>query len=326
MFDKIIVQPIFNLLLIFYNLVGDFGIAIILFVIVVKMVIYPVTKMQYDQTRRMRKVQGELARIRKKYADNKQQQYLMTLAVYKKNGIKTSRSMLSLLIQFPILIAMYRVIHMIVQSTEPIKSFAYGFVKNLSRINNIIAGHEQFKPLLFGQIDLSQVPFSAKGLDSLVLIGILLALAYSQYRTTQKLQSIPTDKSGKKRRLRDVFSEAADGKEPDQTEMNQIVSGSMSKVMPVMLFFMFGAVYGAVSFYYLISNLVTMGQYSYLDKKELSETKTTGEKEIDKRLRQAETAQIVNEQHQKKQVKKNSDRRTKSSNSEQRITRIKAKK
>ena len=328
MFDKLLVEPIFNLLLVFYNLVGDFGIAILLFVIVTKIILFPVTKMQYKQMRLMRQIQPELAKIRKKYPD-KTQQYLVTMALYKKNGIKASRSMLSLIIQLPIIIVMYRVIYMIVQSTEPITKYGYDFVKNMTTIKDIIAGNIEFKPTLFGVVDLAQSPFRSSGLTGIILLVILISMAYSQYKITQITNPVPTDNNGKKRRMRDIFQEASDGKEPDQAEMNQIVTSSMSKFMPIMMFVSFGLFYGALSFYYLISNLLIIAQYKYMDRDVLPDVEAVKDGEISERLRKAETAQLINQQHQKKINKaklKFKPESVETNQSGQRITRIKAKK
>ena len=69
--DIIIVRPIVNLLFMIYNLVGDFGLAIIIFTVLVKLLTIPLTKKQLHQTRLMRKIQPELAKIRKNCNGNK---------------------------------------------------------------------------------------------------------------------------------------------------------------------------------------------------------------------------------------------------------------
>ena len=63
--DTIIVRPITNVLFLIYNLVGDFGLAIILFVIIVKLCMWPLVKRQLHQTKLMRQLQPELAQIKK---------------------------------------------------------------------------------------------------------------------------------------------------------------------------------------------------------------------------------------------------------------------
>jgi YidC/Oxa1 family membrane protein insertase len=74
LFDLIIVQPIFNVLVLIYSAIpgADFGIALIVLTILIRFALLPITKRQLRQTRLMRKLQPELARIRKQAKGNKQ--------------------------------------------------------------------------------------------------------------------------------------------------------------------------------------------------------------------------------------------------------------
>jgi len=77
--DFIIVRPIVNILFVIYNLVGDFGIAIILFTIIVKICMWPLVKRQLHQTKLMRKIQPELAEIKKRCNGNRQMESLQMI-------------------------------------------------------------------------------------------------------------------------------------------------------------------------------------------------------------------------------------------------------
>ena len=105
--DMLIVRPITNILFVIYGFVGDFGLAIILFTILVKICLWPLAKRQLHQTRLMRKIQPELAEIKKNCNGNRQLESLQMMDLYKRNNIKPFRSMLTLLIQLPIFIALY---------------------------------------------------------------------------------------------------------------------------------------------------------------------------------------------------------------------------
>ncbi len=63
--DLLIVRPITNVLFVIYGFVGDFGLAIILFTVLIKICLWPLVKRQMHQTRLMRKIQPELAEIKK---------------------------------------------------------------------------------------------------------------------------------------------------------------------------------------------------------------------------------------------------------------------
>ena len=70
--DFLIVNPIINILFVIYNYIGDFGIATIVFTLLVKFLTWPLVKKQFLQARLMRKIQPELTEIRKRCNGNKQ--------------------------------------------------------------------------------------------------------------------------------------------------------------------------------------------------------------------------------------------------------------
>ena len=140
--DLIIVRPITNILFFIYNLVGDFGLAIILFVIIVKLCMWPLVKRQLHQTKLMRKIQPELAQIKKNCAGNRQLESLQTMDLYKKYNVKPFRSILSLIIQLPMFIAIFGAIRVMVSlptQTSNLDLRAYSFVKqDGSRVKEVI--------------------------------------------------------------------------------------------------------------------------------------------------------------------------------------------
>ena len=116
MFDAIIVKPIFNALMLLYSIIpgGDFGVAIILFTILIRILIYPLVRKQLHQTKLMRKMQPEIAKIKKEAKGNKQLEATMQMELYKRHGISPFQSIFILLIQLPIFIGLYHVIQIIV--------------------------------------------------------------------------------------------------------------------------------------------------------------------------------------------------------------------
>ena len=104
LFDLIVVQPIFNLLMALYSIVpgGDFGVAVIIFTILIRIIMWPLISKQLHQVKIMRKIQPELDRIKKQAKGNRQMQGMMMLEVYKKYNISPFRSIGLTLIQLPI--------------------------------------------------------------------------------------------------------------------------------------------------------------------------------------------------------------------------------
>ena len=301
-FHELIFRPIFNLLLALYSLVGDFGVAVILFTIIVKILLFPLLKSQTLQMKRMQDIQPELKKIKQKTKGNKQLEYLMTMSLYKQNDIKMSASFFSALIQLPILIAMFSVVQVMIRDTNAVNHLAYDITKNMAPVQQLIADHQTFKPLLFGQIDMSVIPFQFNhGVHSFVMAMFVLGAAWTQYYI---INSTSVYQNPKKRRIRDILAEAGEGKEPDQAEINNIMMGKMNKIMPIMILISFGAIYGAIAFYQFISGIMSIIQRKMImDKLVVTEVKPADEAEVEERLKRAKAAEVLF-QNRAKQLKK----------------------
>ena len=267
-FDILIVQPIFNLLIGLYSIIpgGDFGVSLIIFTILVRFALFPLVKKQLHQTQAMKKMQPELKKIKAKAKGNKQMESMMMLELYKKHGVNPFRSIGILLIQLPIFIALYSVIRIFTEHRDQIAKYTYDFMEHLGPIQQLIHHPEQFHEKLFGIVDLTKTAFTNQGIDVFLVILALVA-AGTQYIMSK--QTMPQQEN--KKRLRDVLAEAADGKQADQSEMNAIVMGKMTKILPFFMFFIMISVPGALALYYAVSNLVAVAQQSYLLKKDEEE-------------------------------------------------------
>ena len=250
-FDTVIVQPIFNLLMLIYSLIPDFGVSIIIFTILVRLLLWPLVKKQLHHTKAMRKMQPELAKIKKQYAKNPQMRNLAMMELYKKHNISVFGPIGILLIQFPILIAMYRVVQIFASNRADLGKYVYGAVKNLPVANNLVNNPDQFNQNFLGIFDLTQHAISRSGVVVGLLVLAVLA-AVLQYLTAKQL----SPNSDSKRRLRDILSEAGSGKEADQSEVNAVVSRKMMKFMPVMVFLIIIYLPGALAMYMTTANAV----------------------------------------------------------------------
>jgi YidC/Oxa1 family membrane protein insertase len=267
-FDLLIVQPIFNLLIGLYSIIpgGDFGISLIIFTILVRFALFPLVKKQLHQTQAMKKLQPELARLKKQAKGDKQLESRQMLDLYKRHDVNPFRSIGILLIQLPIFIGLYSVIQIFTMHRDQIAKFTYGFMENIGPVKHLIEHPDQFNEKLLGMVDLTKAAFSNGHIDFILIILAVVA-AVTQYIMSK--QTMPQADS--KKRLRDVMSEAASGKQADQSEMNAIVMGKMIKVLPFFMFFIMISVPGALALYYAVSNLVAVAQQSYLLKKDTEE-------------------------------------------------------
>lgn len=266
-FELFIVQPIFNLLLFIYSIVpfADFGIAVIIFTIIVRFALWPLVTKQLHQMKAMRKLQPELAKIKKANKGNKQAESLAMLDLYKKHEVKPFRSILILLIQLPIFIALFRVIQIFTTHRDEIGQFTYGFMNNFEPVRKLLEQQDSFNHFFLGFMDLTQPAFSPNGIDFALIILALVA-AYTQYIISK--QTSPTSST---KRLRDVLAEAGNGKEPDQSELNAVMMGKMVKILPIMMFFIMLGLPGAIGLYYVTSNVFAAIQQHFLLKRDAEE-------------------------------------------------------
>lgn len=276
-FDVIIVQPIFNLLLAIYGIIPDFGVSIIILTIIVRLLLWPLVKKQLHQSKAMRKMQPEIAKINKKYKGNPQMRSLALMDLYKKHNVSMFGSIGILLIQLPILIAVYRVVQIFVLSRGELGKYAYDIVKNLPVVNNLINNPDQFNQNFLGLIDLTKHAISQQGVVFSLLILALVA-AFLQYLTSKQLSPSSTDS---KKRLRDILAAAGEGKEADQSEINAAVNRKMLKFMPIITFMIIIYLPGALAMYMAVGSAVGYIQNTIILNKDSEEMiKIASEKKI----------------------------------------------
>ncbi|MFZ1360823.1 MAG: YidC/Oxa1 family membrane protein insertase, partial [Candidatus Saccharimonadales bacterium] len=246
-FDILIVQPIFNLLVGLYSVIpgGDFGIAIIIFTILIRFAMYPLVKKQLHQVKKMRVLQPELERIKKQTKGNKQQYGLLAMELYKKHDVSPFRTIGILIIQLPIFIALYHVIQILTQQHDKIAKYTYSFLENIPAIEQIIKHPDELNQKLFGLFDLTKHAFNGNDID---LFLVLLAIVAAATQFIMSKQTMPH--SGAKRSLKDILSDASAGKEADQSEINTIIMGKMIYVLPFFMLFIMLNLPGAIALYY----------------------------------------------------------------------------
>ncbi len=94
----------------FYKIIGNYGFAIILFTIFIKLVLFPLDLKQRRSMAKTQKIQPLLMEVQKKYANDKEKLNQETLKLYQKYNINPASGCLPMLIQFPIILALYWVI------------------------------------------------------------------------------------------------------------------------------------------------------------------------------------------------------------------------
>lgn len=315
--DLLVVRPIVNIQFMIFNLVHDFGLAIIIFAVLVKLCMWPLTKRQLNQTKLIRKIQPELTQIKKNCKGNKQLESLQTMDLYKRYNVKPFASILTIFIQLPIFIAIFSAIRVIATplpfdnlSNRAYEIVAYegseikeletkqkAYLEDLT--NEEIPEEEKteydFHPQLFGLINLdvkaSDVLMGKFSWSAFFILICAIGASIIQYIATR--QQMPSGKSEKKKKFRDLIQEAKEGKEIDESEISSMTTGQMSMMMPLMMFFIMFNLNGALAFYYFLTNIITVFQQKVVLKKVDEEIDAVTDKAVLKELRNIQEAKVV---------------------------------
>ena len=248
---------------------------------------------------------------------NKQLESLQTMDLYKRYNVKPFASILTLIIQLPIFIAIFSAIRVIATPLpqDNLNNRAYEIVayegseiKNLEEKQKIylddlqnkdIPAEEKasydFQPQLFGVINLdvkaSDVLMGKFSWSALFILVCAVMASVVQYFATK--QQMPSGKSEKKKKFRDILKEAKDGKEIDEADISSMTTGQMSAMMPIMMFIIMFNLNGALAFYYFLSNIITIIQQKIVLKKVDEEIDAVTDKAVLKELRKIKEAEVV---------------------------------
>ena len=234
MWDTLVINPMVNTLLLFYDLLfNNFVLAIAVLTIVIRLITLPLNLRQQKTSLKMQSMQPQIQAIQKKYKDNpaKMQEE------FKKIGYNPTESLtgcLPLLIQFPILIGLYRAIITILGST-PLALFeltdrVYDWVDGLIETATVLPVANKFLWLNLAQPD----PYY-----------VLPVLVFLTMFIQQRLMSPAKKKDDKK-----------DKNESPMAGMTQ----SMQYTMPLMFGFFSLSFPSGLSVYFILSNLIGIGQ------------------------------------------------------------------
>jgi YidC/Oxa1 family membrane protein insertase len=232
-----IVYPFANLLLLLYQYLGQQTIvAIAALTVLIRLLILPLTLSQQRSARKMQQLQPEIEKLRDKYGDDQNALSQEQMKLWREAGVNPAGGCLPLVIQLPIMIALYRAIIFIVPAT-PLQLFQLSgniWDERLATLKGLVPLQSTFLGMSLGQ------PPSPEQWWSYALPILVFATSWLQ----QKLLTPPS---------------AGDGQ--SQAEM-------MNRQMQIMMPLMFGFIsiqYAiGLSIYFIISNLIGMAQYYFI--------------------------------------------------------------
>src|SRR4051812_6575983 len=213
MFTTLIVQPIFNLLVLIYALLPghNFGLAIIIFTVIVRLLMWPLVKKQLNHAKAMRELQPELKKIKAAAKGDRQKESQLTMELYKEREINPFASVGILLLQLPVLIGLYAGLNKIIKDPQQIIAFSYPILHHLPWMKTLSLNIHQFDNTLLGFVNLARPAIGPLGA---YWPGILIAAGAGIGQFFQSRQLMP--KPEESRSLRSILFEAGKGKSADQ--------------------------------------------------------------------------------------------------------------
>ena len=128
----VIAKPLHNLLLWLYGYLGNYGLCIIVLVLMIKTVFYWPTQKSYESMAKMRKLQPEMQRVREQFGDDRQKMGQEMMALYKKHKVNPMGGCLPVVIQIPVFFALYK---SLLVSIELRHAPFYGWITDLSAMD-----------------------------------------------------------------------------------------------------------------------------------------------------------------------------------------------
>lgn len=234
-FYILVYQPLYNALIFFYNVIPgqDFGVAIILTTLALKLLLIPFSKQQIVAQKRMQELQPQIKEIQQKHKNDKEKQTKELMAFYKENKANPFSGCLPLIVQLVFLIAIYRVIINISQA---------GFVVNAGDLYSFITNPGPINHLFLRFVDMTKPNY----------VLAFLSAAAQYYQTKMLFQSQNTNKP-----------QETSSTEPD---FAAIMNKQMVYLGPGLTFFIGATFPAALALYWLFSTLFMIFQQLFVFK------------------------------------------------------------
>lgn len=266
--NTLILDPLINALLYIYNFIGPtlglagaFGLAIIVFTIVIKLITLPLTIKQQQSTQKTQALQNdpEFQKIQKKYKGNRQKLQEEQMKLYKKKGINPLAGCLPMIISLPIIFGLYgAIIRSLADSPSPLLEFSNHIYSSVS--STIIPLDSQFLWMDLGQPERFPVP----ALEGIPIIGDGIPILAIIVVVTSYLQT----------KLTTPPQPGAQG--AGMTQM-------MGIYMPLLLGYFAYSFAAGLALYFVVSNVFTIGQAVVMDRFK-SEPEPAGRKKKSKEV------------------------------------------
>jgi YidC/Oxa1 family membrane protein insertase len=265
LYHQFLYQPLLNVLILFYDLLGDFGLSIILLTIVVRLVLYPVAKKTMEHQKKLRKIQPKLKELQKKHKDDKEKLTQEMMALYKEHEFNPASGCLPLVVQFIILIALYRV-------------FISGIHLDVNQLYGWVPKPTNFSTTFLGLFDLGQKAAELNlgklfKLDPSGFVltnwgGLMLALmaGAAQFVQTKMTVAIQAKKKAAEPPKPEEEKEKKD--ESAMPDMSEMMNKQMLYFFPLLTVYIGLSFPAGLALYWTTSTLLLIAQQWLLDRKD----------------------------------------------------------
>jgi len=235
--NTIFYQPIYNILIFIINHItfGDVGFAIILVTIIVKLILSPLTRKSIRSQILMKKMEPELKKIKKDFP-NKEEQAKKTFELYKKNGTNPFSGCLVILLQLPVIFALY-----------------YVFYKGLALDPKLVYSFINIPTQVFTNF-LGLIEMNSHSIVLGVLAGVTQFI--QGYLSTPAKPKVEIIKEGE-----------IPEKKSFQDELSSSMQMNVRYILPVFIAFIAWKISAAVALYWITSNIFTIVQEWYIRRK-----------------------------------------------------------
>jgi YidC/Oxa1 family membrane protein insertase len=217
-------DPLYNALIALFHILpwADAGIVVVILTIMVRFVLFPLSRKAVHTQVKMQEIGPEVEEIKKKYKDKPDEMARVTLALYREKGVNPFSGILVILIQLPIVIALYQIfLKAGFPNVDP--TFLYSFIRVPENINTTF----------LGLIDIT--------LRSIPLALLAAVTTYIQFVVSTRGQVAPKGNS---------FGD----------NLTRSMQTQMKYIFPVIVFFISYQISGVIALYWFTTNLFTIIQ------------------------------------------------------------------
>jgi len=264
-FQVLIIKPIINLLIAIYVLLPghNFGMAIIIFTILIRLLMLPLVRKQLRHAKAMREMAPELKKIKAATKGDRQKTSQLTMELYKERQINPLGPIGVMVIQLIVVIGLYQGLRKIVADPNALITESYGFLRDTSWMKNLASNIGNFDSTLLGFINLKRAAL-VNGVIYWPAMALVFGSALAQFFQSRQLMP----KSDDSRKLRQILKDASNGKNSDNSEVNASIMKTTQYFIPFMIFFFTVRLPSALSLYWLVSGVTAYIQQAKILKQD----------------------------------------------------------